>query len=258
MTVLLRYDGTFDGFLSCIFEVYDRKLANFSIVRMQHYHPSLLCEAIDIGTDPTKAARVWSGLHKHLSRTKCHEIYKSFLSELPQIEQVLSDFIRHAFASKGKIENDIGHPAVLAVSQIAHKVHREKHRMEAFVRFQRTKDGLYFASIIPDFNVLPLIVSHFRDRYADQDWLIFDRKRKYGAQYDCKSRKVSEVLIDLADEAQGEFLPAHLVHDEEIEYQKLWKGYFHSVNIGSRKNQKLHVRHVPTRYWRYLTEKREW
>ena len=41
---------------------------------------------------------------------------------------------------------------------------------------------------------------------------------------------------------------------EEL-YQKLWHSYFQSINIEARKNTKLHLQHVPRRYWKYLTEK---
>ena len=34
--------------------------------------------------------------------------------------------------------------------------------------------------------------------------------------------------------------------------------YFKSTNIKSRKNMKLHLQHVPKRYWKYLTEKSSW
>jgi probable DNA metabolism protein len=128
--------------------------------------------------------------------------------------------------------------------------------MEAFIRFQRTKDDLYFATIDPDYNVLPLIIAHFKDRYADQHWLIYDKRRKYGVNYDCSTSKVTEVQINFIGEAAHDFLPVTLLHEDEMHYQKLWKDYFYSVNIGARKNTKLHVRHVPLRYWRYLTEKR--
>jgi probable DNA metabolism protein len=128
--------------------------------------------------------------------------------------------------------------------------------MEAFVRFQRTKEDLYYASISPDFNVIPLIVPHFKDRYADQHWLIYDRKRQYGIQYDSQTMQVVEVIINFEDDAGGAFLPENLCHEEELKYQSLWKDYFYSVNISPRNNKKLHVRHVPHRYWRYLTEKR--
>jgi probable DNA metabolism protein len=43
--------------------------------------------------------------------------------------------------------------------------------------------------------------------------------------------------------------------DEEFQFQELWQNYFESTNITERKNIKLHVRHVPKRYWKYLSEK---
>lgn len=44
--------------------------------------------------------------------------------------------------------------------------------------------------------------------------------------------------------------------DEKDEYfQHLWKQYYHSTNIEARRNMKLHIKHVPKRYWKYLVEK---
>jgi probable DNA metabolism protein len=55
--------------------------------------------------------------------------------------------------------------------------------MKAFIRFKKATDGMYFAIIDPDFNVLPLIFRFFKNRYADQRWLIYDVKRNYGLMY---------------------------------------------------------------------------
>jgi probable DNA metabolism protein len=256
MTTYLIYDGSFDGFLTSVFESYERKLIDFAIVKSTRYQPELTSSYIDIKTDLIKSKRVWTGLQNNLSVIKLNELYKTFLSELPEAERLLSDFIKHVFSTKHNIEEDLGHPAVISITNVAHQVHREKHRMEAFIRFQRTMDDLYFATISPDFNVLPLIVSHFKDRYADQNWLIYDQRRKYGIHYDQSTFDVTEMEINLNSDASHEFLPKDLCHENEIAYQTLWKNYFSSVNIDARKNIKLHVRHVPTRYWRYLTEKR--
>lgn len=258
MTTHLLYDGSFDGFLTSIFECYDRKLADFLIVRRDRYQPGITTSSLNIETDISKSQRVWSGVKRKLSVSKRNEFYKAFLSELPEIERQLLELTMYIFSSKHNIEQDLGHPAVIAITKIAHQVHREKHRMEAFIRFQRTKEDLYFASVSPDFNVLPLIASHFKDRYADQNWLIYDNLRKYGINYECSSALLTEVLISFEIEGNGNFLPEHMCHEDEVSYQKLWKDYFDSVNIGARKNKKLHVRHVPTRYWRFLTEKKEW
>jgi probable DNA metabolism protein len=258
MTTDLLYDGSFDGFLTSIFECYDRKLGDLSIVRRNRYQPGIASSALEVETDIVKSQRVWSSLKSKLSVSKRNEFYKAFLSELPEIERQLLEFTKYVFASNYNIEHDLGHPSVIAITKIAHQVHREKHRMEAFIRFQRMKDDLYYASVSPDFNVLPLIASHFKDRYADQNWLIFDNLRKYGINYDCSSSALTEVLISFDIDANVNFLPEHMCHEDEVPYQKLWKEYFDSVNIGARKNKKLHVRHVPTRYWRFLTEKKEW
>jgi len=139
----------------------------------------------------------------------------------------------------------------LRVSQIAQMVGREKHRMEAFVRFKLTKDGYYFAEIEPDFNVIPLIERHFKDRYADQQWVIYDKKRKYGIHYDLD--KVNTVVFENFDYQSSDTI--NLLDESEVPYQKLWKDYFDSTNIESRKNMKLHTQHIPKRYWKHLSEK---
>lgn len=254
--IQLIYNGTFEGLLTAIYEVYDRKLSDVKIIRQSVYQPDLLSQSLTVIADTSKAERVWKGLKKKLSTTKRNEVYKTFLSEQPAMEEILYGFIKHVFAHKESVEQGYAFKPVLAVSQTARQVHREKHRMEAFVRFQKTKDDLYFAIIEPDFNVLPLIVPHFKDRYADQHWIIYDRLRDYGIQYDKTSGAVTEIQMQFTEGGDEEFLPASVCAEDEGMYQSLWKSYFTSVNIGARKNTKLHVRHVPTRYWRFLTEKR--
>ena len=125
--------------------------------------------------------------------------------------------------------------------------------MEAFIRFQQSADGLFFATVEPDFDVLPLISDHFSRRYADQRWLIFDRKRKYGILYDLN--EVHVVEQSPVDNTGIALSPSMSLHEDEKKFQELWQQYFKSVNIKERKNTKLHVRHMPKRYWRYLTEK---
>lgn len=151
------------------------------------------------------------------------------------------------------MEYDYSHPAVLFVTDTARKVHREKHRMEAFVRFQQTKDNLYYAFIDPDFNVLPLLQDHFEKRYADQLWMIYDIKRKHGLYYDLSETSRVEVFFN---EVPGRGARLDSINDEkEPLYQQLWQQYFDSVNIKARKNTKLHVQHMPLRYWKFLPEK---
>lgn len=126
--------------------------------------------------------------------------------------------------------------------------------MKAFIRFQKWSDGTFFTAVTPDFNVLPLIIQHFKNRYADQKWIIYDSKRHFGIYYDLKNvEKVSFDEIDFQYQ-NNENTPSIGSDELQAKYEMLWKDYFKSTNIKERKNIKLHTQHVPKRYWKYLTE----
>ena len=129
-------------------------------------------------------------------------------------------------------------------------MHREIHRMHAFVRFLKSKDGVYYSVIEPDFNVLPLIGEHFERRYADQHWIIFDTRRHYGLYYN-----LTATMPITGDDPILTLAMGDASDEKESLYQRLWINYFRSVNIPARNNIKLHLRQLPKRYWKYLTEK---
>lgn len=249
------FDGSFEGLLTAVFESFERKHSQVRLL-LQSRTPSMFGEVFEIYPNPEKAERVWKGLQKKAGDVGYKNIYKAYLSEDPDIFQHLFDYSLYLFNHGEGHSRNFGNEHVLAISQMAHKVHREKHRMEAFVRFQKSNDGLFFALVRPDYNVLPLISRHFQDRYADQAWLIYDEKRKYGLHYNLV--QVHEVKLDF--KPIQELTPAGpdiLMDEKEALYSSLWKTYFKSTNIVERKNMKLHLQHVPRRYWRYLTEKRD-
>lgn len=250
---LLVYDGSFEGWLTAVFEVYEYKFANACIRTQQHAQPNAFGKTHQVHTNNTKAERVWKGLRQKISSRASGMVYQAFLSELPTIEDALLRYVQYIFRSKTIVESDYSNQDVLMVQQTSRKVYREKHRMEAFVRFQLTKDKLYYAIVQPDFNVLPLISRHFQERYADQRWLIYDARRKYGIYYDLE--RVETVELNFAvDTSNGKNIAA-LCDETEPMYQMLWQQYFGSVNIAARKNTKLHLQHMPKRYWKYLPEK---
>lgn len=247
------YDGTFEGLLTVVFEAFERKAWPTSIEQEHLAQPGMFGENVAVVTDEEKAGRVWQGLQKKLSINAQQALYHTYLWEQPGFEQTIFDYIKLVFSSDQSIEGNYAAPCVLQVQQAAKQVHREKHRMEAFVRFQKTADGLYFATISPDFNVLPLIVRHFEKRYADQRWAIYDTSRRYGAYYDLQ--QVSLVNMEQPPHQRHITLTPEAKDLEEDIYQQLWQVYFDNVNIPERKNPKLHLRHIPRRYWKYLSEK---
>lgn len=252
-SVVLKYDGSFPGFLTCVFNAYEQKLEIAEIIPEGEDQKQLFSDTLEVLTEDFKVQRVLKSLKKRLSSNGFTRLYYSFLSEIPGIELKMYDMIRYVYSSKEKAELDYSHPSVLDISKAAKQVGREKHRMEAFIRFRLTKDDLYFAVIEPDFNVLPVITKHFKSRYADQRWLIYDLKRKLGVHYDLQ--KAEYVSMELPEDIGISGGNPDYFAEGEIYFQHLWKEYFDSTNIKSRVNMRLHIQHVPKRYWKYLSEK---
>ncbi len=251
MTYLL-YDTTFEGFLTAVFEVYEYKLEKVAIRKKTLEIPLLFGEIIDVKTNPDKAKRVTLKLIAIFEKQGFQSLLKTLLSEMDTIEDSLLEVIRYGLKTRNNILNDFGYPAVLEMKQVLKKIGREQHRMHAFVRFKLANDGIYYAFIEPDFDVVALISSHFRSRYADQQWLIYDLRRNKGIFYNLKNVQIVQLENDTKNAAEE--LTINL-DSSEIEFQKLWKSYFKSTNIPSRKNMKLHLQNVPKRYWKYLIEK---
>ena len=253
MTTVI-YDGSFEGLLTAVFEIYEYKINDPAIYATDNATTSLFGNSHVVTTDKSKFDRVNKKLQQKLTPNAFSQLCKSFLSELKEIPDVVYRYIAYVLSSKIAVENNFSHPDVLFLQQTSRKVHREKHRMEAFVRFQLTKDGLYYCIIQPDYDVLPLISNHFEKRYADQRWLIYDSHRKYGIYYDLQ--KVETVFLNFEVNTNDTNALAAICDEKEELYQRLWQQYFSSVNIAARKNMKLHIQHMPKRYWRYLVEKR--
>ncbi|QES88144.1 TIGR03915 family putative DNA repair protein [Rhizosphaericola mali] len=249
------YDGSFGGFLCCVFECFERREFDVQLITEKVFAPDFFALSKTIVSDKAKAKRVLDGLTKSLDASRAKDFFRVFLSEDPIAIQNALGLIIQIFQKKENILENYGEEKALYFSQTLKKVGRERHRMKAFIRFEKSSNGMFFAVIAPDFNVLPLIIDFFTKRYTDQTWLIYDEKRHYGILYD--KTGISEIEISELD--ANAIIPSNevVVLDlEEQKYQQLWKSYFKSTNIEARKNMKLHLRHVPKRYWRYLTEKK--
>lgn len=253
MNTILVYDGSFDGLLCAIFYFFEARLSEADIQSKVTYQPSFFANKVDIYSEENKAQRVWKSLSKKGNKKITRYIFKAFLSESLGIENLILHLIRRIYNCDVSPEKDFSDEQILSVSKLVKMVDREKHRMNAFVRFRLTKENIYMATVAPDFNVLPLNASHFERRYADQKWLIYDIKRTYGIYYDL--RKVTTITLDLDPQIEKQTQQHLFFTSEELDFQDLWQNYFKSTNIEERKNMKLHLQHVPKRYWRYLSEK---
>ncbi len=254
--IVFIYDKTFDGLLTAVFDAYFRKTFPDMLLSVGDPLPLFYDESFTVVTDEEKAGRVWKSLQKKLSSAALSCLAQSWLSELPQVGMLLFRYIRKATDSPYSIETNFADPDVFDLSRIWKKVNQERHRMWQFVRFQKAVDGTYFAAFEPLYNVLPLAVEHFKDRFRDQKWLIYDIKRRYGYYYDLHT--VTEVTFE-EDSREAPLITGmlneSLMDKDEKQFQELWRTYFKAIAIKERFNPRKHKQDMPARYWKYLTEK---
>ncbi|MCL2650165.1 MAG: TIGR03915 family putative DNA repair protein [Candidatus Azobacteroides sp.] len=247
------YDNTFEGLLTCIFDAFFRKQFPQKIVPENTQLP-LFSESFTVITDTEKAERVLAGLQKKLSQSAIQMLFVCFLSEMEEVPTLIFNYIQKALISEKSIELNFADNDVLELSKIYKKVQREAERMRQFVRFQKTADGIFFAVFEPLYNILPLNSEHFEDRFADQQWIVYDLKRGYGLYYDLEKTEIVR-FENLQISPQTRQLSPDKLDEYELAFQQLWKDYFKSAAIKERMNLKLHRQHMPKRFWKYLTEK---
>jgi probable DNA metabolism protein len=241
---LLRYiyDGSFDGFLSVIYDCYYNKIPE-SIERESTYNFNMLFDDKVIETDAVKYDKVYKAILEKISEDTLIHVYQAFLSEVPGIELKLFKYIKLGFKLGSKVNDFITEVTVNEVQKYSRKVGFEAHRFLGLVRFQQFNNILY-ASIKPTYNILELIGNHFKLRLNNEKWVIHDVGRKIGMVYENNGWILRDLNFD------------KLVSNEkeEIFYQNLWKVFHKSVAIKERSNQILQMQHMPKKYWDNLIE----
>jgi probable DNA metabolism protein len=251
--IVFRYDKTFEGLLTVVFDAYSRKTFPETLLSEAEPLPLFAGQVHTVVTETGKAGRVWKALNKKVSKEIAGMLMHVWLSELPGSDELLFRYLRKTFDAPHAIATDFSDDDIIAVEKIARKVSRERLYLIQFVRFQKAADDIFFAPVSPVYNALPLTLPHFTDRFAGQKWLIYDVKRRYGYYYDLKTA-VEVTLDDDTHLLSGKLNEELLAQDEKL-FQDLWKSYFQSMTIKERLNPRLQRQHMPRRFWKFLPEK---
>lgn len=239
------YDNTFEGLLTTIFYSYSCK-DSCTITKNCEYTPSFLNEVVEITTDDTKYKRVSKSIKENLSYNVLENIYYLYLSEIPKVEDLILKYIRLCFSKGSKINLAKNNDIIILVDKYCRKVTYEAHRFTGFVRFKEIGPNIFYSSIEPDHNILPLLINHFSKRFSDQYFIIHDIKREIAIIYN----KKNSIISDFTKNDSLYFSD----YNKEVQYEDLWKTFYDSINIKERKNLKQRNGFMPKRYWSHLTE----
>lgn len=249
------YDKTFDGLLTAVFESYERRQIPDAVCNATGTTGQLWNESYTVISVPEKADRVWRALVKNITAGRANRLFRIHYSGVEDIDLPLFMVIRKVFEKGPGFLENYADEDILAIRKADRRVSREAERVAQFIRFQKTADDIYFAAYEPDYDVIPMVLGHFRDRFADQHWMVYDTRRKRGYYYDGREVQWVSLSSDKINISTGD-VDSSVLSEDEILFQRLWKQYFRSICIDQRLNLKLHRQKVPKKYWKFLTEKK--
>ena len=240
--MIVIYDGSFEGFLTLVYEVYYQKLNPKKILK--ELPNSLILDDIRvIESDEIKSLKVLEALKKKFTKKHFETIFHIFMCDSVEFELDLLHFIILGFKSQKELEN-INYPFVFNIQNLEKELFRYSHKMTGFIRFSELEDGTLYGKIETKFNIVYHLGTHFSERFNNQNYIIHDIKRKLAFVKIGNTHQVQEVAT--FDE------PTMSVNEEK--FSNLWKTFFASVAIQSRKNLKLQRQMVPLIYRTFMTE----
>ncbi len=250
-----RFDGSFEGLLSCVFAAFSNRERPRRLMRFNSM-PTLFdnTDGRVIATEPEQADRVWRGLGRKLSAGELNAVTLSFMCDDEEFDSALFRVICRVFDEGAQVLRDFASFDILALLRNARRVNSEAHRLLQFMRFQKAADGTYIGIMEPAYDVMPQAVEHFRDRFSDSRFIIYDQCRQYG--FLCEKGNVQRIRLPLVETFHDGELPAGIADPEEELFQKLWRTYFKAIAIIERRNPRKQRQDMPVRFWKYLPEKK--
>lgn len=246
------YDGTMDGFWTALDRAIQSPRVPDQLIAKADWHPDMFSETHAITTDATTAKACLERFAGRIGERNLRSMMYAWMTGDPAMP---SHVLRYALLGRRhgpRVHEFHADPAVRAVNEAARRVGAEIHRFKGILRFRQVREnGLLWGPMEPDFDIALPLSFHFRVRLRAERWIIHDVRRGAGAAWDGKT-------VTMVDEPEilsicgGLERPAETGEEKEI--QKLWRSYFSSAAIASRRNLRLQRSHMPHRYWRYLTE----
>lgn len=238
--VIYQYDGSLDGFLCCVYESYVYKEAPAAFCCDED--PLSLYEVRTVITQPAYSQRVSRGIAARSGKALA-VVRRAFLTCLPDKELHLYAFIRKLLAEGPGFMRDLSDPACYPLYRAIRHMNGELEKLRGFVRFS-DYSGVLGAEIEPKNRVLPLLRGHFCQRYANEQFFIYDRTHRELLLYAGGRSRIMRM---------EHFQPA-LPGEDELYFRSLWKQFFQSVAIRERENPRCQNTFMPKRYRGTMTE----
>lgn len=245
-------NDTVTGIFSAIYDAWKRKpgAEQVGIALRGALEQELFCEYLEVVENEKKAIAVEKLIKTHLGYEAYRDLYYAVLAEDTDKGDAIFGAMLAAkkISDSHKIMNHLSEPNVHRVFELSRKVSNEAHFFKELVRFRELYNGVLFSKINPRNQVLTCIAEHFSDRLPLENWLIYDETHHMALLH----RERRGWVLIVGEEIHLE--KTKIFTEEEMEFERLWKGFTESISIRERENPKLQRQHLPLRYRKDIVE----
>lgn len=242
-----------DNFNSILCGVYDAWMS-----RLGHDHVKLVlkdrgnlemfAEYRPVEEAEEKLDKVIQAVRKKISAEAYMWIYHASLSFEEEKADWIYRFLIEGFRYGAEITKQVHIPAVYEIFRLNRAVSNEAHLLKEFVRFSEMEERILVSVIGPKNDILSLLAAHFKDRLLEEQWIIYDEKRKKALVYDPER---DWIILSVENEEWQRKLTERT---DKVMYQNLWKIFHESVAIKERTNYVCQRGHLPLRFRAYMLE----
>ncbi|WP_323586291.1 TIGR03915 family putative DNA repair protein [Aliarcobacter butzleri] len=240
--MILVYDGTFEGFLSLVYEVYYKKLKPIKIYKTLP-NEMIFEEIFELKTSKDNAMKVLTAIKTKFPKELIQRILNIFMCDSKEFEMALLEYIIIGFKEAKQLYN-INNSCVFYLNNLEKELFRNVHKLTGFIRFEELEDATLYAKVESKFNVVYFLGKHFLKRFNNQNFIIHDLNRKLAFVKIENDFSIQEIA----------YFDEPIYSSNEQKFQKLWKSFFSGVTINERTNLKLQTQMVPLLYRTYMSE----
>jgi len=249
-SLILQCEDSVEGILTAIYDAFvekkkmvDYKDGDISIAIGEEQNLFLFAQIRQVETDLDKAHKTLFSIQKKIS----YLAYKRVLSTLCHYDadrgNIVLGFLIKGFPMGPSVLEALADPYVMRVIELARKVDNESHLFCGVIRFTDVGKFLY-GEIEPKCNVLPQVLEHFEDRYPNEHYVIYDKRKKLALVHPayCQSFFVygDEWNVDISKCSDR--------------FETLWQEYFAHIEIKERHNPKCQNNLLPKWYRKNMVE----
>lgn len=249
---ILKCEDSIEGILTGVYEAYrlhkDHADIHLQTAEIENYR--LFAVYQEVETDEEKSFKVLRTVYQRFGE----DTYRQLCQAMASHDPAKADAVYHTIVTglsggfRGNLMDHLSDRYVHKVFTLSRNTGIEIHHLLGFLRFRELQGGILSARYAPKNDVTTLLMPHFANRLPNENFAVYDEKRKYYAVHP-KGKQWYLVRGELPFEEGQE-----VYSEEEKTYELLYRHFCESIAITERKNLGLQRNMLPLRFRKFMVE----